>query len=144
MRTHLIALAALLLAPVQNASAEDVPATPADAALRIFNWCLDLPTGSPSECSCVAGYFAAATDEDEFQILSVAAQSFAPDGSIMDEDKLRADVFAMRDQLGIDEDRFNAIMANFATFEALGQKADAICVPIEEEAMWLEWDDEEF
>jgi hypothetical protein len=131
MKSHVIALSALVFAPL--AFAQDVPATQGAAALRIYNWCLTLPTGSVSECSCVAGYFAAATDEDEFQILSVAVEHFDIDGSIKDENAVLGAMFGMRDQLGLSEDRFTAIMNRFATFEALGTAADAVCIPVETE-----------
>ena len=134
MKRYLTALAALLVLPLTPASAQDVPTTPAAAALRIYNWCLTLPAGSVSECSCVAGYYAAATSDDEFQILSVAAAFFTPEGTVSDEDGVRTAIFGMRDQLGLSEEEFAAIMERFVTFDEIGDAADGICLAVEEQA----------
>jgi|GEM_PF-2159732 len=130
MKLTVLAATALLFIPLMPAGAEQQ--TPrAATAQRIFNWCMRLPTGSQSECGCVAGYYAAATADDEFLIVGAMVDFITPEGTISDNDAMTASVLAQKAASGITDDRFDEIIAGFATFDQLGDKADGICLPVE-------------
>ena len=61
MKLSVLAVAALLFIPLAPAGAQQADSREA-AAKRVFNWCMRLPTGSQSECGCVAGFYAGATE----------------------------------------------------------------------------------
>lgn len=130
MKIRSFALAALLAAPLAPASAQ-TPGDPGKAAREVYDWCLTLETGSVSECACVTGFYAGATAEDEFQIFATSLRFSNPQGEITDVSALLAALTARQAELGMTEQRFEEIMTRFADFGALGEKADAICMPVE-------------
>jgi hypothetical protein len=130
MKMSALGLCALLVGVLSPASAQ-VTTSPGDAAVRVYNWCLKLPQGSMSECSCVAGFYAGATAEDEFRIIGAMMEFMTPEGGVTDEQAMVAALLAEAKAQAIDDDRLDEIMANFATFDMLGEKADSICVPVE-------------
>lgn len=133
MKLSVLAVAALLFIPLAPAGAQQEGGRAA-AATRIFNWCMRLPTGSESECGCVAGFYAGATADDEFRIVGAMVDYITPEGGISDNDAMTAAVLAEKETLDLTDERFDEIVAGFATFDQLGVKADAICLPVEEAA----------
>lgn len=130
MKRLIIAAAVLFAAPFAPASAQQAGA-PGAAATEVYNWCLTLETGSVSECSCVAGFYAGATDADEFQIFAASLRFSNANGEVADIPGLQAALAARKAELGLTDARFNAIIAGFRAYDKLGEKADSICMPIE-------------
>jgi hypothetical protein len=137
MKIRILAVAALFVAPI--AAAQQPPDTsPGAAAIRIYDWCLELETGTVSECACVAGFYAGATEPDEFSLLSSTVPYFDINGDVEDVDAMRADLLNMKAALSMTEERYNEILAGFAAFGELGPRADAVCIPVESEAVAAE------
>ncbi len=133
MKLSVAAVAALLFIPLAPAGAQQQDSRAA-AAQRVFNWCMRLPTGSHSECGCVTGFYAGATADDEFRIIGAMVDYITPEGGISDNDAMTAAVLAEKEVLALTDERFDEIVAGFATFDQLGVKADAICLPVENAA----------
>lgn len=133
MKLSALATLALLFIPLAPAAAQ--PQEPrAAAAQRVFNWCMRLPTGSPSECGCVAGFYAGATADDEFLLIGAMVDFITPEGGISDEDGVAAAVLAQKEASKMSDERFDEIVEGFAAFDQLGVKADGICLPVESAA----------
>lgn len=132
MKSYAVALVALFALPLGAASAQQVD--PGGAAQKVFNWCMQLDTGSPSECGCVAGFYAAATEDDEYDLLAEMVPFFDKNGQVADMDSLGTALLARKTSLAMTDERFNTLMDGFATFDQLGADADAICIPVEEAA----------
>jgi hypothetical protein len=132
MKLHVVALVALVFAPFTQASAQ-VTTSPGDASVRIYNWCMDRPDGTPGECGCVAGFYAGATEDDAFRLIARLVEHLTFDGGITDPDAMSAALVEEANAQSITSDRFNAIMEDFGTFDQLGEKADTICVPLKGE-----------
>lgn len=130
MQLSVLAATALLFIPLVPAAAQQQEPRAA-AAQRIFNWCMRLPTGSPSECGCVAGFYAGATAEDEFVIIGAMVDFITPEGGISDNDAMVTALQAEKDASGMSDERFGEIMDGFAAFDELGAIADGVCVPVE-------------
>lgn len=130
MKFSALAICALLVGALSPASAQ-VTTSAGDAAVRVYNWCMNLPEGSTSECSCVAGFYAGATADDEFRIVGAMMEFLTPEGGITDESAMVAALRAEAEAQAIGDERLQEIMASFAKFDVLGEKADSICVPVE-------------
>ena len=132
MKRHALAIVAAIALSIGAAGAQ---ATDRGAsAQKIFNWCLKLDTGSPSECGCVAGFYAAATEEDEFDLFAEIITFLDQDGQVADPEGLRTALFAEKAAQAMSDARFDEIMVNFAAFDELGVEADAVCLPVERAA----------
>jgi len=129
MRRLAIAVSALLLTPFPAASAQ-VTTSAGDASTRIYNWCMKRPDGTPSECGCVAGFYAGATENDTFRIVARMVENLTSDGAIIDEPTMFAAIREEADGQSISDERLNEIITLFTTFDQLGQKSDSICVPL--------------
>lgn len=132
MKRHALAIAATIALSFGAAGAQTTDR--GGSAQKIFNWCLKLDTGSPSECGCVAGFYAAATEEDEFDLVAEIVTFLDEDGQIADPEGLRTAMFAEKAAQSMSDARFDEIMANFAAFGELGVEADAVCIPVEQAA----------
>jgi hypothetical protein len=132
MKLHVVALFALVFAPFTQASAQ-VTTSAGDASTRVYNWCMKRPDGTPGECGCVAGFYAGVTEDDAFRLLARLVEHLTFDGNISDPDAMSAAVLEEANAQSVTQDRFEAIMADFATFDQLGIKADSICVPLKGE-----------
>lgn len=133
MKVLAFALSTLLAAPLAPAYAQ-TPAEAGAAARQVYDWCLKLDTGSVSECACVSGFYAGATDADAFQMIATSLQFFNKDGQVADFPGLQAALATRKSQLGMSDARFSEIVDKFADLGALGEKADSVCTPIEEHA----------
>lgn len=133
MKRHALAVAAMLIIPVTPVAAQQ-PGAAGAAALKVYNWCMRLPTGSVSECSCVARFFAGATEEDEYQVIGALVDFIGPDGAIADPDGVLAAITAHQQSVGLSDERLSELMERFLTFGELGEKSDAICVPVKDHA----------
>jgi hypothetical protein len=131
MKIRALAVIVILASP-WPASAQQTDA--GGSGQKIFNWCMTLDTGSPSECGCVAGFYAAATEDDEFDLLAEMVPFFDKDGQVGDMESLRTALFAKKASLAMTDERFNTLMDGFTTFDQLGADADAICIPVEQAA----------
>jgi hypothetical protein len=131
MKLQVIALSALLLSPAAMVAPAQAQLSSGEAAKRVYNWCLQLETGSPSECACVAGFFAGATDDDAYRMLATMIGYLKSDGQISDQDAMLAALEAEKQSQRISDERYAEILDHLVTFDSLGAKADAICVPIE-------------
>lgn len=132
MKLGMLGMVAVLGLAFGSASAQQTGR--GGSAQKIFNWCMKLDTGSPSECGCVAGFYAAATDDDEFELLAEMVPFFDKDGQVADMDSLGQALFAKKASIAMTDERFEAVMGNFAAFDKLGVEADAVCIPVEEAA----------
>ena len=133
MKLSVLAVAALLFIPLAPAGAQQADSREA-AAKRVFNWCMRLPTGSQSECGCVAGFYAGATEDDEYEMIAAFVDFITPEGGISDNDGMIAAVRKRQTEMSMSEERFNEIFQGFATFGELGARADSYCLPVEEAA----------
>lgn len=133
MKLSVLAVAALLFIPLAPAGAQQAESRSA-AAKRVFNWCMRLPTGSQSECGCVAGFYAGATKDDEFEMIAAFVDFITPEGGISDNDGMIAAVRKRQSEMSMSDERFNEIFEGFATFDELGTRADSYCLPVEEAA----------
>ncbi len=133
MKLRALTIAAMLFAPLAPANAQP-PDPRGVAAVKVYDWCMRLPTGTVAECSCVSGFFAGATEEDEFQVLAVLVDFIDVEGAITNVDNLRAAVAAHQQSTGLTPERLDVLLDRFAAFDALGGKADAVCMPIETNA----------
>lgn len=120
----------MLFIPFGPAGAEQQDARGA-AAQKIFNWCMRLDSGSPSECGCVAGFYAGATDDDEYQMVAAIVDFITPEGEISDMEAMQAAVMAEKDVLQLTDERLDEIIETFLVFDQLGVKADGVCIPVE-------------
>ncbi len=133
MTLKILAVVALMLAPLLVAHAQN-DAARAEAGTRVYDWCARLPTGSVSECSCVAGFFAGVTEDDEFQLISIIIDYITDDGGITDVPAMQAAVAAHKTAVGMSDERLQELATRFGDFGSIGDKADAICVPMKDHA----------
>ena len=133
MKLRALAVSALLFVPLAPAGAQPQDARGA-AAERIFNWCMRLDSGSPSECGCVAGFYAGVTEDDEYQIIGAMVDFITEEGGISDQEAMETAVLDQKAALQITDERFNEIVTGFAAFDQLGAKADGICLPVKNAA----------
>ncbi len=132
MKLRAVALLALLVGPFAPASAQQtLDTSPGAGAVRIYDWCLTLETGSVSECSCVAGFYAGATQPDELQLLSSVVRFFDANGEIADPEPMRVALAEMKAALNLTEERYGEILNGFLSFGELGPIADGVCLPLE-------------
>ena len=130
MKLSVLAVTALLFIPLAPAGAQQQEPR-AIAAQRIFNWCMRLPTGSQSECGCVAGFYAGATADDEYEMVGAFVDFITPEGGISDTDGMVAAVRQHQKDMNMSDERFNEIFEGFAAFGELGERADSYCLPVE-------------
>ena len=133
MKLKAFAIAALLMAPPPFAVAQQADARAA-AGNKIFDWCKRLPTGTVAECSCVAGFYAGVTEDDEFQLIAVVVDYITADGEISDIPAMQASVSAHQVAVGMTTERLQELATRFGNFAAIGEKADSICVPVKDHA----------
>jgi len=133
MQLKALAVAALLMAPTPFAIAQQ-PDARAAAANKIFDWCERLPTGSVSECSCVVGFYAGVTQDDEFQLIAVVVDFITQDGEISDIPAMQVAVNAHKVAVGMSDARLQELATGFSNFGAIGEKADGVCVPVKDHA----------
>lgn len=133
MKLSVLAVAALLFIPLAPAGAQQQEGRAA-AATRIFNWCMRLPTGSESECGCVAGFYAGASADDEYEMIAAFVDFITPEGGISDNDGMIAAVRKRQTEMSMSDERFNEIFQGFATFGELGERADSFCLAVESAA----------
>ena len=129
MYSHVLALSALLFVSIAPASGQ-VTTSSADAGKRIYNWCMKRPDGTPSECGCVAGFYAGATEDDEFRIVARMVEHLTFDGEIADQTAMIAALQEEAIGQSMSRERFGEIIDGFASFDILGAKSDAVCVPL--------------
>ena len=118
--------AVLLLAPFPAAVAQQSDAR-AIAAGKVFDWCKSPPTTTVAQCTCIAGFFAGATEDDEFQLIGVLVPFIAPDGSIADMPSMQSAAQAHKTAAGMTDARFLELVDRFTKFGSLGAKSDTIC-----------------
>ena len=99
-------------------------------ATRQSNWCMRSPSGTTAECSCVAGFYAGATEEDEFQLVSAVVDFIAADGDVPDMPGMQAAMKAAKTDLNLTDARYDELIQRFLKFDELGAKGDGICVPL--------------
>lgn len=133
MKLKALAVAALLMAPPPFAIAQQ-PDARAAAGNKVFDWCKRLPTGSVAECSCVAGFYAGVTEDDEFQLIAVIVDFITQDGDISDVPAMQVVVNAHKAAVGMSDERLQELATRFSNFAAIGEKADAVCVPVKDHA----------
>lgn len=131
MKLKALAVVALLMSPLPTAAAQTTDARGA-AANKIYDWCQRLPSGTVSECSCVAGFYAGVTEDDEFQLIAVIVDYITADGGISDTTAMQAAVNAHQTAVGMTDDRLQELATRFTNFASIGAKADSICVPIKD------------
>lgn len=134
MKLFAFAIASLLALPLGAAATAQSPDDRGRAAQDVYNWCMRLPTGTPAECGCVAGFYAGYTAEDEFQIVATMLGHIGTDLKVADPAAMQAALQDEKAYLQISDTRFDEIMAGFAQFGEIGDMADAICVPVENAA----------
>lgn len=132
MKLSILAIAALLLAPIPTAVAQtsDISA----AGKRVYDWCRRSAQGSVSECSCVSGFYAGATEPDEFQMIAAMVDHIGPNGDVPDMNAMQAAMQAAKVNLKLTDTRYNELIQRFLKFEELGAKGDSICVPLKDHA----------
>jgi hypothetical protein len=133
MKFHALAISALLFIPLAPAGAQQQDGR-AEAAQKIFNWCMRLDSGSPSECGCVAGFYAGVTQDDEFEMVGAIVDFITPEGGISDNEAMTAAILAKKEAMQMNDTRLDEIVETFLTFDQLGEKADGVCVPVENAA----------
>jgi hypothetical protein len=102
----------------------------AEAATKLYSSCITNIGGTPAECGCVTGFFAAHTKEDEFRILATLIPFLDSKGAVTDEAALIRNLTAERTRIGMSEQRFGEVMDGFQKMDALGEEADRYCVPV--------------
>jgi len=108
------------------------PAQTGTAAKQVYDWRLKPEAGSVSGCASVSGFYAGATDADEFQIFATSLRFSDSQWQVTDITGLQAALASRRAELTMTDDRFNEIVGNFAGYGLLGERADSTCMPIEE------------
>jgi hypothetical protein len=131
MKLKVLAVVALLLAPSTAASAQQTR-TAADAAKRVYNWCMRAPSGSIAECSCVAGFYAGVTEPDEFQVVAAVVDFISADGEVADMNGMVAAMQAAKVDLNLTDARYNELIERFTKFEETGSKGDSVCGPLKD------------
>lgn len=129
MKLKALAVVALLLAPSTVASAQQTR-TAGDAAKRVYNWCMRAPSGSISECSCIAGFYAGVTASDEFQVIAAVVDFISADGEVANMDGMVAAMQAAKVDLNLTDARYNELIERFTKFDEIGSKGDNACMPL--------------
>jgi len=105
-----------------------------EAAKKTYAACIANVGGSPAECGCATGFFAARLKEDEFSMISVIVPFIDAQGELTDEQGALNAATAERDRAGMSQERFGQIMQVFSGMDALGAEADRVCVPVRDKA----------
>lgn len=134
MRLKPLIIACATALPLGAAAAQPTGSSRADAALKIYDWCIDVVGGDPVECGCASGFYAGATDDDEFQLVAEAVTFFDANGGISDTEAVFVALQALKEDMQMTDERYQAIVVGFQNFGALGEKSDAICVPVRDAA----------
>lgn len=134
MKPFAFAIVGLLALPLGAAATAQSPDDRGRAAQNVYNWCMRLPTGTPAECGCVAGFYAGYTAEDEFQIVSTMLDHIGVDLQVKDTAAMQQALLDEKAYLQMSDARFDEIIAGFAQFGEVGDMADAVCVPVENAA----------
>ena len=121
------AAALLVISAPSHAQQQDAVA---EAATKLYSACITNIGGTPAECGCVTGFFAAHTEDDEFRILATLIPFLDAEGEITDQEALLRSLKTERTRIGMSEQRFAQVMDSFEKMGALGEEADRYCVPV--------------
>lgn len=85
---------------------------------------------SKTECACTAGFYGGRLKPDEFRMVAVLSGHLGPDGEIKDPAAAVQDMQSQAQAIGMDDARFEEVMARFSTMDRDGAYGDQVCVAL--------------
>ena len=130
MRSMIVAGAMLALGVGAAPSVAQQSDGLAEAATKLYSACIANKQGGPTECACVAGFFAGRLKEDEYRIIGTINKYIDATGNVPDMAGAQAAAEAERVRLNMTRERYAEVMRRFSTMDADGAYADRACVAV--------------